>query len=226
MSVNALISHPASKWLLLLALAGGVTLWGLSGNDTPDEAPAPEPALTAASAVTSEASAPVAGAPDSPPSPQEVATLIAEQVSTQQVMEDNPTPAPTKGTVRERPEFVSAMEWSVLQEMANNSPDPNATLTRLVNALRFTKQLETWQQLLADQKDAPKRQRIAQALLSDLPQRVEMGDYTLESAQQLQDQLLQDIAPDATQRAQLAVQANQALVTAAAAAKTAASPSP
>lgn len=226
MSVNALISHPASKWLLLLALASGLAWWGLSGPDTAVNTTTIEPAAVAPSASESATATPVAPIPDTPPSPQEVAALVAEQVATKQVIEDNPTPAPAKGTVRERPEFVSAMEWSVLQEMANNQADPNATLTRLVNALRFTKQLETWQQLLADQKDAAKRQRIAQALLSDLPQRVEMGDYTLASAQQLQDQLLQDMVADATQRAQLATQSSQALAQAAAAASAAASAAP
>lgn len=219
-----MLSHPASKWLLMLIFAGALVAWGLSSTDVAPIEPAIPMQQVSASASEDKASA-TSDSSDEPPTPQVLAALIAEQVATKQVIEQNPTPSPIKGLVRERPEFVSALEWSVLQEMANQSADPNTTLTRLVNALRFTKQLETWQQLQAEKRDAPKRLSIALALLSDLPKRVEMGDYSLASARQLQDELLQDIAPDAAQRAQLAEQSTKTLTNAAAAASAAASSS-
>lgn len=122
-------------------------------------------------------------------------TLKAQQAQAARALEAQPVQAPVKGQVDERPEFISAMEWSVLQAVAQQHAHPEEELPRLINAVRFNKQLELWQDMPAD-ADANKRRVLAEALLKDLPERVKQGNYGLVDAQKYMTGLVKDLEAD------------------------------
>lgn len=100
--------------------------------------------------------------------------------------------------VQQRPDFVSAVEWEVLRALAAGHATPAAELDRLVNQLRFYKQLAWWQEALSAPTAA--RQQVAEALLAALPARVAAGDIALSDAHSLQKELLQLNEPDVQRR--------------------------
>lgn len=91
----------------------------------------------------------------------------------------------------QRPAYVSALEWQVLQGLAAHSPDPARELARLVAKLRFSKQLELWRGGEA---------ALAAGLLADLPARVGAGDVDRDTARALQRELLAQLEPDPERR--------------------------
>mgnify|MGYP006168077739 CR=1 FL=1 len=104
-----------------------------------------------------------------------------------------------QGPVTTRPHYVSAIEWKILQGVAAEREDGDKELTRLVNFLRFSKQLEWWQQNLAsDNLDL--HQRVGKNLLDDIPHRVKQQDIAAADAQQLQVMLLEKLVADPQQR--------------------------
>ncbi len=129
----------------------------------------------------------------------ELETLKVQQAQAAQVLETQPVQAPIKGQVDERPEFISAMEWSVLKAVAQQHAHPEEELPRLINAVRFNKQLELWQDMPAD-ADAAKRRVLADALLKDLPERVKQGNYSLGDAQKYMMALVKDLETDETRQ--------------------------
>lgn len=96
-----------------------------------------------------------------------------------------------------RPDYVSEVEWQVLQGIAARSIDPPRELSRLVDKLRFSKQLDAWRTTA----DVAQQQVLAAQLLQDLPARVQAGDYSRADALALQQQLLATLEPDAAARA-------------------------
>lgn len=123
----------------------------------------------------------------------EAASAAAKEVGAQ----------PLTGRVAQRPPFVSIVEWSMLQSVAERSPNPDQTLTRLVNNLRFMKQLDLWRSL-AQSTDTAQRKSVAEYLLKDLPERVKNGDMDLAGAKQLQGELLVDVVANPEERARRA----------------------
>lgn len=107
---------------------------------------------------------------------------------------------PLQGRLTQRPEFVSELEWRVLQSVAERSPDPDAQLTHLVNNLRFMKQLDTWRALPAT-GDTTQRKALAQALLDGLPDRVKATDFDMAGAKQLQTELIDSLVDNPAERA-------------------------
>jgi len=94
---------------------------------------------------------------------------------------------------------VSVVEWEVLRALAARHATPAAELDRLVNQLRFNKQLAWWQE---ESSAAPAlRRQVAEALLSALPARVAAGDIALSDARALQQDVLLAIEPDTGRRA-------------------------
>ena len=71
----------------------------------------------------------------------------------------------------------------MLQGVAQQDADPPKALARLVNSLRFTRQMELWEDMAAMPDKAAKRRRLAVQLLDDLPNRVAHGDLALADAQ-------------------------------------------
>jgi|GEM_PF-681412 len=105
---------------------------------------------------------------------------------------------PVTGTVTERPDYVSPVEWQVLKAVASQEADSDQALARLVYKLRFSKQWELWQSSQAGvQRDA-----LARQLLEDIPQQVASRDLARGDAQQLQQQILTQLYPDAGLRQQ------------------------
>lgn len=113
--------------------------------------------------------------------------------------------------VANRPAFVSPMEWDVLRRVAQQHPDSDRELTRMVNHLRFTKQLEHWTGLAAGD---PLREELASHLLYAIPQRVSNRELNTDQAQALQATLLKEITATPEQyRQQLAREAARIGVT-------------
>jgi hypothetical protein len=179
--------------LALIGAAMAAVLWWWSHRDdaavsapVTSSAPAPEAAALAQ---------PVALAQPAAALPTTEAGLMAQQAAAAQVVARAPAMTPITGPVTARPEFVSEMEWQMLKGVAQQNPAPDAELTRLVNKLRFMKQLELWQSM-EHSTDMAKRQVLAEQLLDDLPQRVVNADLDKPEAQKLQASLLKDAVSD------------------------------
>lgn len=186
------VVHSAGRqWLGLLAVIGAVmaaVLWWWSHRDDPatgDPVAMEIPATPTAAGLARPVSA----------VSSEMATTEAGMVAQQQVaakeIERQPGMKPITGPVKERPAFVSEMEWTMLKAVAQQNPTPDVELTRLVNKLRFMKQLELWQSL-EHSPDTAKRQVLAEQLLDELPQRVASSDLDKPEARKLQASLLKD----------------------------------
>ena len=191
------VTRSAGKqWFALLALIGAAmaaVLWWWSHRD---DAAVSAPVASAAPAPQAAALAqPVALAQPTAALPTTAVGLMAQQAAAAQVVAHAPAMKPITGPVTARPEFVSEMEWQMLKGVAQQNPAPEAELTRLVNKLRFMKQLELWQSM-EHSTDMAKRQVLAEQLLDDLPQRVANADLDKPEAQKLQASLLKDAVSD------------------------------
>ena len=190
------VARSAGKqWFALLALIGAAmaaVLWWWSHRDDAVSAPV---ASSASAPETAALAQPVALAQPAAALPTTEAGMAAQQVAAAQVIERSPAMKPITGSVTERPEFVSEMEWTMLKGVAQQNATPDAELTRLVNKLRFMKQLELWQSM-EHSNDMAKRQLLAEQLLDDLPQRVANADLDKPEAQKLQASLLKDAVSD------------------------------
>lgn len=90
-----------------------------------------------------------------------------------------------------RPAYVSPVEWLVLTQVAAQSASPEKKLVRLVNKLRFTRQVALFQ---AHNGAVPAA--LAQQVLDDIPVQVEQMDLARAEAHQLQRALLATLEPD------------------------------
>lgn len=130
--------------------------------------------------------------------PRDPDAVVAEQVEANQAAAYQLQVGQLSGPINERPEFVSRIEWQVLNQIAQQSADSERELTRLVNHLRFSKQLEIWK----NKSDSPQRDALAQQLLRDIPVRVYSLDLSPQRAQQLQVDLLVSLYDDLQVRRQ------------------------
>jgi hypothetical protein len=112
---------------------------------------------------------------------------------------------PLSGPVTQRPDFVSPLEWQVLQGVARQHAHPERELTRLVNSLRFNKELELWRSGSIAAGSAAAL-ALEKQLLEEIPARVAQQEMGLAEAQQLQQSLLKDLVPDSEERHQRAEQ--------------------
>lgn len=186
--------------LTILALASAALLAGLwwhhQEEPSVQQAVAPAPASTDLTKDKPTASTiePQAGTQSS---------MEIEQAAAAKEIERQPTMKPIKGPIKERPAFVSDMEWQMLKGVSQQNATPDAELTRLVNKLRFMKQLELWQSL-EHSTDLAKRKALAEQLLDELPQRVASTDLDKPEAQKLQLALIKDAVSDEAARRQRA----------------------
>lgn len=192
-------SNPIT-WIALVAAVAvaGAGIWWYASS----EPALPELALPSSQAASDSAAAAPETAIEAPPAPlpaASVATIMAEQAAADQALEKQPFIRPFVGAIKERPSFISDMEWQMLQGVANQQASPDKELTRLVNTVRFYKQLEMWEGM-AKSADVSTRQALATQLLDDVPTLLLNGDLDLPAAQKLQASLLNDVAPDPTER--------------------------
>lgn len=180
------------KW----RLAGGAVVALLIGalwraEDVPTTPSQPVVSLTG--------TAPVTFAPPSAGSDAtaDLAALKAE-LNTAAMAIDQAVVIP-EGPVRERPAYVSPMEWMVLQGVAKQHANAEHELSRMVHFLRFNKQRERWEGLTSAD-DPALRRTLASALVTDLPARVQQGDLTASDARSLLMRVLADAEPDVGQR--------------------------
>lgn len=184
--------------LIATAVAAAVGIWWYQQSITPTAVTE----VTPTSAVTSApnmASSMASTASQDLTQTQSVSQMELAQKESAKGIEQEPRIEPIKGTISERPAFMSEMEWNIVKAVAQQQPDPDKALTDLTNKVRFTKQLEVWQDLSAT-ADPAKRKVLANELLEDLPQRVTNEDMDLPGAQKLQGELLLDAEPDVTAR--------------------------
>ena len=107
-------------------------------------------------------------------------------------------PVPTDGT---RPTDFTSEDWAMLQTATADAADPKAELKRLVNYLRFQKGFAQWQSL-QNSPDIAGRHRLAERLLSQLPDRVSRGEMGAGEVGLIQQALLADLVSDETLRQQ------------------------
>ena len=132
----------------------------------------------------------------------EVRAIESQQAAAASVVAREPEVKPVDRHLSERPDYVSPMEWAMLQGVAQQDADPPKALARLVNSLRFTRQMELWEDMAAMPDKAAKRRRLAVQLLDDLPNRVAHGDLALADAQAKLNPLIADAVGDPSVRAQ------------------------
>jgi hypothetical protein len=196
----------APIWLAVLAGAiglGATVYWQMNA--------ASDPAASTLTAATTNTAAPDAGAVTPPAEPiKDVGVLLAQQAEATRQIEKEPAIKPAEGSVSERPSYLSMIEWEMLKGVAQQSDNPTQTLTRLVNSVRYTKQLELWQDLPKD-ASPEKRHVLAKQLLDELADRMSQGDYDFQGAKRLHDQLLADAEPDAARRKALSTRLLQRL---------------
>ncbi len=182
------------KW----RLAGGAVVALLIGalwraEDVPPTPSHPAVALTGSAPVTF--APPSAGTSDGS---SDLAALKAELETAAMAIDQARDLAP-EGPVHTRPDYVSPMEWMVLQGVANQHANAERELSRMVHFLRFNKQLERWEGLSAG-GDPALRRALASSLVTDLPARVGQGDLSASDARTLLMRLLADAEPDAALR--------------------------
>ena len=92
------------------------------------------------------------------------------------------------GTVTKRPDYVSEMEWQVLQNVARQNPDVH--LTDLVNKLLFIKKKTAW---LEAEENSDQRRQLARQLLEMIPGQLEIEAIDPATAKELETMLNADL---------------------------------
>jgi hypothetical protein len=100
-----------------------------------------------------------------------------------------------------RPVDVKESDWNALQAALKKHPNGQAEASRIVSFLRYQKAFETWQNL-DEQRDAARRHEMARAIMSELPDRLRSGEFTLVEVALMGSVLLMDMESDETKRAQ------------------------
>ncbi|WP_152606591.1 hypothetical protein [Aquabacterium sp. NJ1] len=100
-----------------------------------------------------------------------------------------------------RPSDIQPDDWTILNQVLDKMGAQKSEATRIVGYLRYQHTFETWQ-TLDETKDAKKRQRMAQALLSELPDRLAGGEFTPIEANLMSAVLLADVETDEARRNQ------------------------
>lgn len=99
---------------------------------------------------------------------------------------------PVVAPLTERPEYVSSPEWIMLNGVASRHETPDLELVRLVNLLRFNKQMEA----LNNTTDDNVRVNLTEAILRQMPDRVSNREMSIERAQSIQLSLINSLYLD------------------------------
>ena len=130
-------------------------------------------------------------------SQQELASMTPEQLIEMQKASVNAAISATSeleqvSVVRERPEYISPAEWLIINAVAERHATPDDELVRLVNLMRFNKQREALTK--ADSEET--RKQLAEALLEQIPARVQNQELTKERAQAMQLDMISQLYSD------------------------------
>ena len=185
------------KWsglVVVVVVAGAAWFWWSSpGSPEAQDSPTDEVAATNVDSAQTEQDS------------EQYRELAEQQEQAARAVQGQLGEAEFDGPIKERPDFVSPMEWRVLKSVAAGEADSDRELTRLVNRIRFAKLREHWDKLQGSNQ-ADQRHAIARQLLDDIPHRVDQQEMDVSQAQQLQQQLLADLISDPEKRRQRAAQ--------------------
>lgn len=130
-----------------------------------------------------------------PASSFDMATARMQQISAAKaVLQATDNPAHEK-LITAKPDYVSDIEWQVLQGVAQQHAEPDKALTHLVKKLRFSKELELWHTTEASAGNT-RRTALTNTLLNDIPERVASKDMDVFEARKLQTMLLEATISD------------------------------
>jgi hypothetical protein len=204
MSQVMLESGSNKKWMAMLGVGMVVVvaaIWWARHSQESDRVQDASP-VTAPSTQQGSGAANGSPANDNPANLAPDQMLVAQQAEAAKAIEAQPDMKPIVGPVKERPAYVSLMEWAMLQGVSQQQADPDKELTRMVNFLRFTKQMELLESLAKTPENAAKRQVLATQLVNDLPTRVANGEFELKDAQARLTGFLADAVSDPNMRRQ------------------------
>jgi hypothetical protein len=91
--------------------------------------------------------------------------------------------------INERPDYISPAEWLMLTSVAKQKKNADEELVRLVNLVRFNKQLELLKKTPSDEE----RVVLTEAVLNQLPARIQNKEMSVERAQSVQLQLIENL---------------------------------
>lgn len=200
-------SNSGKKWIVIAGVA--VVALGAAGYWFTQSEDGAEADRVVAVDEASSGAAPAAALPGTEfanpnPSPEESKAVLEQQKEAAKIIEAQTDMKPITGPITERPAFVSPMEWAMLQGVVQQHAQPDKELTRMVNFLRFMKQMEAYEALPRTPDNAAKRKSLANQLVEDLPNRVQAGDLDFKDAQGNLTQWLPDAEPDEQARQQRA----------------------
>lgn len=93
--------------------------------------------------------------------------------------------------VTQRPDYVSEIEWQVLQNVVKQNPDGSEKqLTNLVNKLLFSKKKEAW---LSSGENTAQRRQLARQLLDMIPEQLENEAIDSATAKEMEVKLAADL---------------------------------
>lgn len=198
------------KWIMVggaVAVAVVAGVWFSRSHQAADEgervtaasAPVAPAASVAGMAAMQGSSAPMTAAQIE----AETHSLVAKQQEAAKELEKTPGLPPITGPVRERPSFVSELEWQMLKGVTQQAGDPDKEMTRLVNFLRFNKQLELLEGM-HNSPDKAKRKELADQLLQELPVRITNSEMDMKEATRIMNELLGDAELEPQARAKRA----------------------
>jgi cytoskeletal protein RodZ len=164
-------SRPKTKIIIAVLIVGFLMIVGFlywqNGNDENTE----EPASATQSPASNMSKKEVIDA-------QELAAVAAISGKT------------VSGTVTQRPDYVSEIEWQVLQNVTKKQPDNEKKLTNLVNKLLFTKKKQAW---LAAGENTDQRRQLARQLLDMIPEQLAIEAIDSEAAKEMETKLAADV---------------------------------
>ena len=178
--------------LLLITLAASATLAFFAMIIRGGDLPAPEP--------TANADDPVMRV-TAPAQSFDMAAANIQKINADKAILQTADSSNHDKLITEKPDYVSDIEWQVLQGVAQQHAEPDKELTRLVKKLHFTKELELWHTMEASAGNT-RRLALANTLLNDIPERVASKDMDVFEARKLQETLLKATISDPDVRRQ------------------------
>jgi hypothetical protein len=103
------------------------------------------------------------------------------------------TSKPLTGPVFSRPEFVSDMEWQVLQGAAKAQTKDGPVITQLLNKLLFHKKREAWMAMRTISDNPEARRDLAKQLLEEIPGQLKDKSIDEAFARKMKSELLADL---------------------------------